>query len=61
MAGGALKKLKNDISWPEGAGFKHGFVSSNWSPDGKQIAFTARSIKEEVYLMKNVILASHKK
>jgi len=55
VAGGPLKKLKIDITWPSEAGFKHGFVSPDWSPDGKQIAFTARSLKEEVFLMKDVI------
>jgi len=55
VAGGLLKKLKIDINWSTGLGFRHGFVSPDWSPDGKQIAFTARSVKEELFLMKNVI------
>ena len=61
VSGGPLKKLKIDIHWPTGPGFDHGFVSTDWSPDGKRIAFTARSAKEEIYLMKYVIPASAKK
>jgi len=59
--GGLLKKLNIEMTWPKEDGFLHGFAAPDWSPDGKQIAFTAWSIKEETSLMKNVIPASKKK
>jgi Tol biopolymer transport system component len=54
-AGGPLKILKIDMNWPEGPRFRHGFIAPDWAPDGKEISFTARSMREEVFLMKNVI------
>jgi Tol biopolymer transport system component len=60
-AGGDLRRLKLGMSWPRGADLNNRFISLDWSPDGKQIALTAWSIKEEMYLLKNVIPASKKK
>jgi Tol biopolymer transport system component len=60
FSGGPMKKLKIDVDWPAGAGFKHGFTSPDWSPDGKQIAFTARSVRDEVFLKRNIMPASRK-
>jgi Tol biopolymer transport system component len=59
--GGALKRLKIEMAWPKEDGFLHGFAAPDWSPDGKQIAFTTWSVKDETFLMKNVIPASKKK
>jgi len=60
-ASGPLKQMKLDVSWPVGSDFKHGFVSPDWSPDGTQIAVTALSVNEEIYMIKNVIPANRKK
>ncbi len=55
VGGGPLKRLKIELTWPKGDGFLHGFAAPDWSPDGKQIAFTTWSAKDETFLMKNVI------
>ncbi len=53
--GGSLKKLPIVLDWPAGEGFRSGFWTTDWSPDGKKIAFAVRSSKEEAFLIKNVI------
>ncbi len=52
---GSPKKLKIEMDWPAKSGLKHHYAKPDWSPVGKQIAFTAVSSKEEIFLMKNVI------
>ena len=57
IAGGPPRELKIDMDWPTDDGFVHGINSWDWSPDGKKIAFTTWSVKEELFLMKNVLPA----
>jgi Tol biopolymer transport system component len=52
---GSIKKLPMTLNWPAGEGFRSGLWTSDWSPDGKKIAFTVRSVKDEAFLIKNVI------
>ncbi len=52
---GSARRL--DLEFPEG----YNFFDPTWSPDGKQIAFMAQSMKTELFLMKNIIPESLKK
>jgi len=52
---GSAKQL--DLGIPE----RHNFFDPTWSPDGKQIAFMAQSMKVELFLMKNIIPPSPEK
>jgi Tol biopolymer transport system component len=49
VADGSAKKL--ELGYPEG----QNFFDPTWSPDGRQIAFMAQSMKVELFLMKNII------
>jgi Tol biopolymer transport system component len=55
VLGGKVERLNVKIDWPTGDGYQHTLASPDWSPDGTKIAFTAHSVKNELYLMKKVI------
>jgi Tol biopolymer transport system component len=55
VAQGTSTNLKIDVDWRGESGLRRELVAPDWSPDGRQIAFTAASEKEEIYLKKNVM------